>query len=52
MKTLWACCIPKGLFTKAIVLMEIDGIIYKNTQMNMFIVRWITLVILMIIDAH
>ncbi len=32
--------------------MEIDGIIYKNTQMNMFIVRWITLVILMIIDAH
>ncbi len=38
MKTLWACC-PKGLFAKAIVLMGTNGIIYKNTQMNVFIVR-------------
>ncbi len=38
MKTLWACC-TKGFFTKAIVLMGTNGIMYKNTQMNMFIVR-------------
>ncbi len=52
MKTLWACCIPKGLFAKAIVLMGTNSIMYKNTQMNMFIVKQITLAILMIIDAH
>jgi hypothetical protein len=27
-KTLWACCIPKGLFPKAIVLMGTNGILF------------------------